>query len=265
MTPPRITSAGFPPQLLASWSRVRARIAAAHRVALFLDFDGTLVAYAPRPELVRLVPATRRLLQRLARNPRVRISIVSGRRRPELLHFVALPRLRYLGAYGWESHSRPTISLQDRAALAQAKRALKTVLARCPSAWLEDKRFLFAIHYEHSAPAARRHMLAALRKIAKSSRGRLRILENREDCELVPRILRGKGHAVRRELAGASLRATLPVVFGDNLSDEPAFSASRRGITVRVGRRRDPTRAHFQLRSPAEVASALARIEEALR
>ncbi len=108
-------------------------------------------------------------------------------------------------------------------------------------------------------------MLSALRKIAKSSRGRLRILENLEDCELVPRIIRGKGHAVRRELAGVSPRATLPIVFGDNLSDEAAFSASRGGITVRVGRSLQPTRAHFRLRSPAEVAIALAKINEVLQ
>ncbi|MGB6198469.1 MAG: trehalose-phosphatase [Candidatus Acidiferrales bacterium] len=254
-----------PRNLLASWSRVRSRIAGAPRVALFLDFDGTLVAYAPHPDLVRLVPATRLVLQRLARNPRVRVSIVSGRRRPELVRHVALPRVHYLGSYGWESGGRPRISRLDRAALAHAKRALKPVLLRCPSAWLEDKRFLLAIHYEHSAPTARRRMLAALRKISKSSRGRLRILENREDCELVPRMVRGKGHAVRRELAGASARATLPVVFGDNLSDESAFTASRRGITVRVGRDRQATRAHFRLRSPAEVAIALAKIDEVLR
>jgi trehalose-phosphatase len=255
-----------PPQFLASWNSLRPRFAGARRVALFLDFDGTLVAYAPHPDLVRLTATTRRLLQRLASNPRVRVSIISGRRRPELLHHVALPGVHYLGSYGWEIGSRPRISRLDRAALAQAKRALKPVLTRSPAAWLEDKRFLLALHYARSTPEAREHMLAAARRIAKSSRGRLRVLENREDCELLPTTFRGKGYAVRKELSRKSHRTTLPVVFGDNLSDEPAFTASRRGITVRVGRERGvPTRAHFRLRSPAEVAVALARIDEVLK
>jgi trehalose 6-phosphate phosphatase len=266
MMPRRSARENLPPQLLASWDSVRPRIAGARRVALFLDFDGTLVAYAPHPDLVRLTATTRRLLQRLADNPRVRVSIISGRRRPELLHHVALPRVHYLGSYGWEIGSRPRISRRDRFALAEAKHALKPALRRSVSAWLEDKRFLLAIHYDRSTPEARRHILAAVRRIAKSSRGRLRVLENREDCELLPATFRGKGHAVRRALSRAFARSALPVVFGDNLSDEPAFIASRRGITVRVGRERGvPTRAHFRLRSPAEVAVALAKIDEVLK
>jgi len=253
------------PNLLASWNRVRGRIADAPRVALFLDFDGTLVNYAPRPEMVRLLPGTRRLLQRLARNPRIQLSIISGRRRAEIARHVGLPRLRYLGSYGWEDSARASISGLDRAALAQAKRALTAVLNGSKSPWLEDKRLMLAVHFDHSAPPARRRMLELMRAISISSGGRLRMIENIEDSELLPRIFRGKGCAVRSDLSGAPARAVLPIYFGDNLSDESAFAAARRGITVRVGRQGRATRAHFQLRSPAEVAETLGRIEEALR
>jgi trehalose-phosphatase len=258
-----------PRNLLASWSRVRRRIAGARRVALILDFDGTLVAYAPRPDLVRLAPATRRTLQRLARNPRVRLSIISGRRRPELVQYIGLRNIRYLGAYGWENGVRRKVSRLDRAAVAKARRALRPLLANFfsanTSAWLEDKRFLLAVHYERADLAARRLLRAALQTIARSSRGRLRVLDNWEDSEVVPRKFRDKGHASRGVLAAAGRARALPVYFGDNLSDEPAFVALRRGITVRVGPSRAATRAHFQLRSPAEVTTALARIEEVLR
>ncbi|MGB6429216.1 MAG: trehalose-phosphatase [Candidatus Acidiferrales bacterium] len=257
------------PHLLSAWSRVGRRIADAPRIALFLDFDGTLVPYAPRPDLVCVAPATRRILQRLARNPRVRLSIISGRRRADLVQYIGLPRVQYLGAYGWENGARTKISRADRAALAEAKRALRPLLSTyftgATSAWLEDKRFLLAIHYERAAPSARRLLNAALHTIAKSSRGRLRVLENWEDSELLPRKFRDKGHAVRSESNHGSPRGTLPVFFGDNISDESAFTALRRGITVRVGRTRRPTRAHYKLRSPAEVTTALAKIDEELR
>jgi len=253
------------PNLLASWNRVRERIADAPRVALFLDFDGTLVNYAPRPELVRLLPGTRQLLRRLAHNPRIRLAIISGRRRAEIVRHIGLPRLRYLGSYGWENSARSSISGLDRAALTQAKRALKIVLNGSKSPWLEDKRFMLAVHFDHTAPPARQRMMEMMRAISISSGGRLRMIENIEDSELLPRIFRGKGYAVRTDLSGASAHAALPIYFGDNLSDEPAFAALRRGITVRVGRRRRATHAHFHLRSPAEVAETLGKIEEALQ
>jgi trehalose-phosphatase len=265
MSEPPTSESHRVPNLLASWSSVSRRIAAAPRLALFLDFDGTLVNYAPRPEMVRLLPGTRHMLQRLAHNPRIRLAIISGRRRAEIVQHVGLPRLRYLGSYGWEDSARSTISGLDRAALAQAKRALKVVLNGSKSPWLEDKRFLLAVHFDRATPLARKRMMEMMRAISISSGGRLRIMENIEDSELLPRIFRDKGHAVSAELSRASARAVLPVYFGDNLSDEPAFAALRRGITVRVGRGKRTTRAHYQLRSPAEVADALAKIEEALR
>jgi len=51
------------------------------RIVIFLDFDGTLVDIAPLPGLVRLKPAARRILHKLARHPRVSLVLISGRRR----------------------------------------------------------------------------------------------------------------------------------------------------------------------------------------
>src|SRR6202163_5039655 len=95
------------PSLVADWARLAAQIQSSCRVAVFLDFDGTLVNIAPRPDQVRLAPATRRVLRRLARHPRVTLVVISGRRRAELLRYIGLPGIRYFGLYGWErgSHS----------------------------------------------------------------------------------------------------------------------------------------------------------------
>jgi trehalose 6-phosphate phosphatase len=90
------------PSLVADWARVAAQIQSSCRVVVFLDFDGTLVPIAPLPDLVRLALATRRVLRRLARHPRVTLAVISGRRRVELQHYIGLPGIRYLGLYGWE-------------------------------------------------------------------------------------------------------------------------------------------------------------------
>jgi hypothetical protein len=47
------------------------------------------------------------------------------------------------------------------------------------------------------------------------------------------------------------------------LSDEPAFSAVRKGVSVVVGRKRG-THAQFHLRGPAEVGATLAKLGAAL-
>ena len=59
--------------------------------ALFLDFDGTLVEIAPRPDAVQVQPGLPRLLQRLATGLNGALAIVSGRPLRDLDHFLPVP------------------------------------------------------------------------------------------------------------------------------------------------------------------------------
>jgi trehalose 6-phosphate phosphatase len=251
------------PSLAAEWARVAAQIQSSRRVAVFLDFDGTLVNIAPRPDQVRLAPATRRVLRRLARHPRITLVVISGRRRSELLRYIGLPGIRYFGLYGWERSGHSPLPSSALVALRSALAQLSTHLSSIPGLWVEDKHFSLSIHFLGVSPPTQRRARRKLRSLLLPFQETLNLIENLRDAEIVPRCILGKGIAVQRFLAKPGRCHVLPFYFGDDLSDEPAFEAVGKGISIRVGAAR-PTRAHYSLRGPAVVAAVLARLEVAL-
>ncbi len=248
--------------LFAHWPKIAWRVRTAKRVALFLDFDGTLVPFCSRPEEVRLGVATRRVLRALARHPRLNLVVVSGRRRAELIQHVDTPRVQYLGLYGWEGRKRPILSGQTVRSLATARGALTQSLAKLPGIRIEDKIFGFAVHYRGARRSAVRQARAVIREVIRRFEQDLRLLQGSKIWEVVPSEVEGKGEAVRdalRRMPGSSL----PIYLGDDKIDEAAFAVLHRGITVHVGKD-GRTKARYRLRSPAEVRVFLERLEAEL-
>jgi trehalose 6-phosphate phosphatase len=251
------------PHLLTQWESVAPRIRAGACIAVFLDFDGTLVDIAPRPDQVRLKPRARSILQRLARHPRVTVVMVSGRRRAELLHYIGVQGIRYFGLYGWERSAKSALPPAVRKALSRARIQLARHLRAYPSIWIENKRSTFSVHLLDAPPDLQPRVRRELRALLKPFLRTLRIVENLRDVEVLPRSMPGKGIAVRQFLAQPAFRRCFPIYFGDDLSDESGFAAVRRGLSVLVGQR-SSTRARYSVHAPAEVATALAKLEAAL-
>jgi trehalose 6-phosphate phosphatase len=250
------------PHLFQDWERICECLRGAKRVALFLDFDGTLVPFADRPGDVRLAPTTRRLLRRLANHPRVCVTILSGRRRADIIERIHIRGVQYLGLYGWERGARPILSGETMALLRVAHRTLAQSLQKYRGVRMEDKEYMFAIHFRGAAAATVRRAFRALRKSLRSLASPLRIVPGEKVWEIVPPQVQGKGAAIRRALqfvAGPSL----PIFVGDTLADEEAFAELKKGITIQVGRPRR-TFARYRLRNPREVEIFLARLAEAL-
>ena len=248
------------PSLTADWARIAAQIRSSCRVAVFLDFDGTLVNIVPRPDQVRLAPATRRVLTRLARHPRVTLVVISGRRRSELLRCIGLPGIRYFGLYGWECRGHSPLPSSALIALRCARAQLSTHLSSVPGLWVEDKHFSLSVHFLGVSLRAQHRARRKLRSLLLLFQNTLRVIENLRDAEVVPRCILGKGIAVQQFLAKPTRGHVLPFYFGDDLSDEPAFEAVGKGISIRVGAAR-PTQARYSIRGPAAVAAVLAKLE----
>jgi trehalose-phosphatase len=249
--------------LLQVWPDVVKRIREAPAVALFLDFDGTLAPFVSRPSAARLPWATRRVLQRLAGLPGLRIWIISARRSDDLRTRIAVPHLRYLGLYGWEGGALPQFKLGQNRMLVEARSMIADGIRPIPGVWIEDKEATFALHWRGAPPASFHRAARVFDTVMADFDGSLRVMRGDRVWEVTPAELLGKGVSARlqwRSWCGSAL----PIYLGDNMTDEPAFTALARGITVCIGRVRS-TRAQFRLHSPRDVRVFLEKLEEEIR
>jgi trehalose-phosphatase len=251
------------PDLLKNWDQVKERISSSRHAVVFLDFDGTLVSIAARPDQVRVAPAMRRILRRLVSQPRLTLAIISGRRRVEIQRYIQLRGIHYFGLYGWERGHQARFPTKARRELSRAWSAIAARLYPRADIWIENKGSSLSIHLLGASAKVQDRVRREIRAVLRPFHRSLRIFENLRDVEIVPKCVRGKGAAVRHFLANPTFRRALPIYFGDDFSDEPAFAAVERGISVLVAKAR-ATKARFHLRGPGELVTALTKLEEAL-
>jgi len=152
----------------------------------------------------------------------------------------------------------------------QLARARRELAIRLNGGWngnrrvvVEDKGRAFAVHYRQAGIHEIERTRAILYQTVAESGGTLWISEGSQVWEVLPREIRGKGHAVRR-LWRTQASGALPIYVGNDETDEAAFEELYAGITARVGAAR-PTSAHYFLRSPLEVGRFLEKLEENMR
>ncbi len=262
----------LPPTVGSRWQEVARRLAAAPAVALFTDFDGTLAPISRRHHAVPLPVAARRALQRLRRLPRVRVGVVSGRALADLRRRVGIRGIHYVGSHGleWQSpDERRGVQANAtlRARIQAEGEALARRLASLPGIYVEQKPASVAVHYRNASPRSAEQARQAVGRALRRNGKRLRLLSGKKVWELLPAGDVDKGEAVLR-LARvpntSSRRWPLIIYLGDDTTDESVFRRLRSSdLGIHVGN--GPTRAHYRLRSPADVARFLNRLPEVLR
>jgi trehalose 6-phosphate phosphatase len=252
-----------PRHLFRCWSQVAGRLRSAPSIALFLDFDGTLTPLERRPEQVRLGTAMRRAISALERHSRVRVFILSGRKREDVRQRVRVGGVRYLGLHGWEGRGASALKEETRRMLEELSARASKLVEKVQGAWLEDKGAVLALHYIDAEPAAAGGLREAALRAVRDYDGHFRTLVGERSLEIAPAEAGDKGAAARRECAALN-HAVLPVFVGDDAVDEPAFAALRQGITVRVGPPAE-TQARYRLAGIGEVQVFLERLRGVLR
>lgn len=252
--------------LFDCWDEIGRRIRAAKDVRLYLDFDGTLVGYRPRPGQVKLREKTRSALRRLAEHRRahrrVHVAIVSGRTRADLAKLLRAPSVEFLGLYGWENADKVSLSSRTRASLSEARKLFAEIAKEMPGIFIEDKGISVAVHFRGVSKSVERKAHERVRKIVRRYRADLHVIGSRNVWDVVPREVRGKGAAMRNVLKGLR-KPFLAIYAGDDVTDEPAFKVVSKGISVLVGEPRK-THARYGLRDPQEVYAFLRLLEAEL-
>jgi trehalose-phosphatase len=239
------------PHLFQCWDDVAARLDRASKIALFLDFDGTLARFEP----------ARRALATLAHSSRFFVWIISGRRQSDIRDRIGVNGITYLGLHGWEGRHAAPLGESSSMALAGVRSWAGGLFAGAPDVWIEDKGFSLAVHNEEAPFEARPPgppVEQVLENMVEPFKDVLRVVHCKNVQEVIPVELADKGAAVKHQLAAVSKRA-LPIYIGDDSIDEPAFAALRRGITIRVGRAL-PSKARYRLSDVGEVRRFLQRL-----
>lgn len=245
--------------LFAHWPEIAARIGSAPGVALFLDFDGTLTGFQPRPDDVALPAATRRTLAHLASHPRARVWVISGRTQADVRSKVRVAGVRCLGLHGWEGRESESIPEDTRRILEQLKPHLRAALQELGRVWVEDKGAVIAVHYAYASPADAARAREVVASAVSPWNGRFRRVAGERQIEISPHQVQDKGAAAVREWT-AHGRTWLPVFVGDDVVDEPAFAALASGITVRVSPGAPPTAARYRVSNVRQVSAFLERL-----
>jgi len=257
-------AAHSPRYLFGAWGHeIATRIRNSEICVLLLDFDGTLVKLQRNPWEVRVPQRTKRMLERLAQNPRLFVAIVSGRRCQDLQTRIGVETLHIIGLHGAEEQGKPTkISSAVAKILARARRGARTRISAMHGMRIEDKGMSFAVHYRGASAPVARAAKSCLWDVVAPLRDTLRVLDGAMVWEVLPNEIRGKGGAVR-DLLGEFPPGTPAIYIGDDGTDESAFCALSDQITIRVGKTRK-SHAKYYVRNPGEVIRFLLRLEAEL-
>ena len=206
--------------------------------ALFLDFDGTLVEIAPRPDAVQVQPGLPRLLQSIATGLNGALAIVSGRPLRDLDRFLPVP-LAMAGDHGATLRpvpGQPPESPDLPHAPAAWRDRAAALLEQFPGTLIEDKEHGFVVHYR-LAPTAGPAAKALLDGLIEGAGpgGGFTLLEARMAWEVRPRGA-SKGTAVRSLMARAPFAGRRPVFIGDDVTDEEGMAVAREhgGLGLRL-------------------------------
>ena len=257
-------SAQRPPELrvddlLADYARASRRL-------LLLDYDGTLVGFANRPQdAVPPAPLVERLA-RLAADPANTVAIVSGRGRRDLDRwFGAVPGLWLAGEHGAMLRSPQTMRWEAERLVTsegwkpRVRAILDHFVDRTPGSFVEEKEYALVWHYRTVHPEFGDWIANELVATLEPALADTELVAQRGNKIVEVKMTWANKGEVLARVQQACPGCEFLFFAGDDRTDEDLFARlPETAWTVHVGDR--PSRARFRLPGPARMQDLLARL-----
>ncbi|XP_022736667.1 probable trehalose-phosphate phosphatase F isoform X2 [Durio zibethinus] len=256
------------PSALKSFKQI-SKNAKNKKIAVFLDYDGTLSPIVDDPDRAFMSDAMRSAVRNVAKY--FPTAIISGRSRDKVYELVGLTELYYAGCHGMDIMGPVSPTESDdhpnciRSTDQQGKEVFKTLVENTKDikgAKVENHKFCATVHYRNVEEKNWPTIAQCVHDILKDY-PRLRLTHGRKVLDIRPVIDWNKGEAVEflLESLGLSDRDdVLPIYIGDDKTDEDAFKVLRegnRGYGILVSSVPKDSKALYSLRDPSEVKKFL--------
>jgi trehalose 6-phosphate phosphatase len=225
------------------------------RHAVFLDFDGTLVDIASKPDRVSVPESLLTTIQSVHDRLDGALALVSGRSIADLDALVDPLHLPIAGVHGIEHRDGfgKTRSESSTVIPENVREHMRKLAESDAGLILEDKGISLALHYR-LAPERESFIRADLEEIFTHLGQDFILQDGKMVLELRPAGA-SKGTAVRKFMSSEPFAGRRPIFIGDDITDEDAFEVVNElgGYSVKVGPRDQATLARFELKNVAAV------------
>jgi len=215
-----------------------------NRLSLFLDFDGTLVGFQDDPDLVYLRDKDAALLLEINKRLGGALAIISGRDLRDLSKRVPANLWR-IGNHGLFKSPPNKPAPETLKSLPDGLLDLVTAaLPEIDGLWIETKGPIITIHHRVQPSAGADIKKALMPSIAAFPDLGLQLGNN--VVEVKPSAA-NKGSALIRQMSIAPFEGRIPVMIGDDRTDEDGFKAARTlgGYGIKIGP--GPTSAPYRI------------------
>lgn len=231
---------------------------------LLLDYDGTLVPFASRPELAKPTKRLIQLLQKLDLADNIKIAIISGRDRQSLDLFFPEQEFIKIAEHGaWIKENGMewyTIELFSQDWKNSLRHILELYTDRTPGTFIEEKDFSLVWHFRKAdiglGEVRARELIEALNYMTANLN--LQVLEGKKVIEI-------KNYGISKGRAALHLLHKLEpeciVAVGDDFTDEDTFQAlPDSAYTIKVGK--GQTFAKYHIKNSEQVVQLLSEINQ---
>ncbi|XP_068140255.1 uncharacterized protein [Drosophila tropicalis] len=200
------------------------------KLAILLDYDGTLAPIADNPSKTKMPDELEQILHKIAKHPQIFMAVISGRGLKDVQKMVNIDGITYAGNHGLEieypdgsRHDYKLPSDIEKNYIAMVKELKQKVEKN--GAWVEDKRVSLTYHYRDTPVELKDGLKNQATEICQ--RFGFRANQAHEAIEAKPPVNWNKGEAamyILKQKFGDNWANDVKAVFaGDDTTDEDAM------------------------------------------